>query len=310
MATDLSTQHSPISGLFPQPEAPEEWETYALTEDQVDVFKEKGYVSGVQILTDEQIETLREELERFFDPDHEGNELWYEYHANESSSEDRVLFHSLGAWRISTAFHDLLWNPAFLVPASQLLAAVAEMNADADLSTDRTNGQAAVRFWHDQLFCKPAEQGGVVAWHQDYSYWTRTQPMAHLTCWTGLDPATEENGCMNYVPGSHEWDLLPLTDLADNMEAIHEVLSEKQEAQFDPVPIELEAGEGTFHHPLLVHGSYENRSDRPRRGMVLNVFHDGVRSATDEPLLEGVPPISAGERMEGQFFPLLYDPSD
>lgn len=115
---------------------------------------------------------------------------------------------------------------------------------------------------------------------------------------------------MNYVPGSHEWDLLPLTDLADNMEAIHEVLSEKQEAQFDPVPIELEAGEGTFHHPLLVHGSYENRSDRPRRGMVLNVFHDGVRSATDEPLLEGVPPISAGERMEGQFFPLLYDPSD
>ena len=48
----------------------------------------------------------------------------------------------------------------------------------------------AVRFWHDQLFCKPAKHGGVVAWHQDYSYWTRTKPMAHLTCWIGLDDST------------------------------------------------------------------------------------------------------------------------
>lgn len=308
MATDLSRHHDPVSDLFSQPQTQKEWQQYALTEDQVEFFKENGYVAGIQVLSDEQIETLRDELDRFFDPDHEGHELWYEYHANESSSEGRVLFHSLGAWRISPGFHDVLWNPAFLVPASQLLAAVVEMNEDAEFSSSEANGEAPVRFWHDQLFCKPAHHGGVVAWHQDYSYWTRTQPMAHLTCWTGLDQATEENGCMNYVPGSHTWDLLPLTDLADNMEAIHEVLSEEQEAQFDPVPIELEAGEATFHHPLLVHGSYENKSERPRRGMVLNVFRDGVHSATDDPLLEGVPPIPMGEKVEGQFFPLLYDP--
>ena len=309
MATDLSTEHAPVSSLFSNLETPEEWQQYALTDEEVRFFKENGYIDGVQVLSEEQIETLREELERFFDPNHEGNELWYEYHANESSTEDSVLFHSLGAWRISPAFHDLLWNPAFLVPASQLLAAISEMNDDANLPTDRSNGRAPVRFWHDQLFCKPAQHGGVVAWHQDYSYWTRTEPMAHLTCWTGLDRATQENGCMNYVPGSHEWDLLPLTDLADNMEAIQDVLSEEQEAQFDPVPVELEAGEATFHHPLLVHGSYENRSNRPRRGVVLNVFHDGVRSATDEPLLEGVPAIPEGQPMGGQFFPLLFEPS-
>jgi hypothetical protein len=76
------------------------------------------------------------------------------------------LFHALGAWRIAPGFHDLLWNPAFVMPAAQLL-------------------DGPVRFWHDQLFCKPAQHGGVVAWHQDYSYWTRTQPMAHLSCWIG-----------------------------------------------------------------------------------------------------------------------------
>jgi hypothetical protein len=104
------------------------------------------------------------------------------------------------------------------VPASQLLG-------------------GEVRFWHDQIFYKPAHHGGVVIWHQDYSYWT----------------------C-------------------------------------------------SFHHPLMVHGSFENRTERPRRAAVINAFRDGVRSASNEPLLQGVPPILAGEKLRGQFFPLLFDP--
>jgi hypothetical protein len=38
------------------------------------------------------------------------------------------------------------------------------------------------------------------------------------------------------------------------------------------------------------------------------VFKDGTRSNVDEVLLEGVPPIPAGQPMSGQFFPLLFDP--
>jgi hypothetical protein len=59
----------------------------------------------------------------------------------------------------------------------------------------------------------------------------------------------------------------------------------------------------------MVHGSYENSTDRPRRAAVVNVFRDGVRSASDAPLLEGVPPVPAGALMGGRFFPLLLDPA-
>jgi ectoine hydroxylase-related dioxygenase (phytanoyl-CoA dioxygenase family) len=166
----------------------------------------------------------------------------------------------------------------------------------------------AVRFWHDQLFCKPAQHGGGVAWHQDYSYWTRTLPMAHLMCWIGLDDATRDNGCLHYVSGSHRWELLPITGLAADMEAIQGVLTPEQRVQFKPVAIELKKGEAAFHHPLMVHGSYENRTDRPRRATVLNVFRDGVISNTNTPLLKGVPVIDKGQKVEGQFFPLLFDP--
>lgn len=297
---DLSLTHQPISDLFLPASHPEAG-TLRLSEEQVQFFREHGYVSGLRVLSDAQVDRLLEELENFFDPRHEGHELWYEYHSNESADPSRVLFHALGAWRIGTAFHDVLWNPHFTVPASQLLAAVGESDADA----------VPVRFWHDQLFCKPARHGGVVAWHQDYSYWTRTTPMQHLTCWIGLDDSTIDNGCLHYVPGSHRWDLLPITGLAGDMEAIRKVLSDEQWEKFQhPTAIELKRGECAFHHPLMVHGSFENRTPLPRRACVINVVADGVCSTTNDPLLEGVPPVAAGSPLSGQYFPLLYSPSD
>ncbi len=292
MATDYSNHHELVSELFSQPNSQEEWERFRLSQDQVEFYNENGYLAGVQILDVAQVESLREELTELFTPQHEGREFWYEYHTNESVDPDRTLFHALGAWRIKPGFHDLLWHPAFTVAASQLL-------------------DGAVRFWHDQLFCKPAHHGGVVAWHQDYSYWTRTKPMAHLTCWIGLDESTRDNGCLHYVPRSHQWDLLPITGLAGDMDAIRNVLSDEQWEVFNnPVAIELEAGQCSFHHPLMIHGSFENRVDRPRRATVINAFRDGVRSASDDPLLEGVPAIPDGQLMGGRYFPLLYDPAN
>ena len=292
MIRDLSEIHEPISGTGLPTGALAKvggrGPGTRITDEQVAFFHTNGYLAPVRILDDRQIEVLRDELVTLMDPSHPSHALFHEFHSNESTNPETVLFHALGAWRISEAFHDLLWNSAFVTPAAQLLG-------------------GPVRFWHDQLFCKPPRHGGVVAWHQDYSYWTRTQPMAHLTCWIALDDATVENGCLQYVPGSHRWSLLPITGLAGGMEAIKGVLTEEQQSQFRPVAIELGKGEASFHHPLMVHGSSENRSNRPRRGAVLNVVRDGVRSATDEPLLQGIPPVPAGSPLGGQFFPLLGD---
>ena len=168
-------------------------------------------------------------------------------------------------------------------------------------------GNVPVRFWHDQLFYKPAKKGGVVAWHQDYSYWTRTKPVAHLTCWCGLDDSTQENGCLQYVPGSQRWGLLDKPELAGNMMGIMDYLTPQQQAEFKPIPVETKAGEAIFHHSLTLHGSGENKSARPRRAFVINAFKDGVISDSNDVLLNGVPPVPKGEKMEGQFFPLLFN---
>jgi len=289
MQTDLSNYHQLVSEMFQEPQSPEEWEQYKLTDEQVAYFHKYGHLSNIKLLEEWQVDELNQEVAELTDPDHPGHHLFYEFHSNESTDPNTTLFHSLGHWRITPGFHDVIWNPRFRMAASQLL------------------GNKSVRFWHDQLFCKPAKHGGVVAWHQDYSYWTRTEAMQHLTCWVALDDADKDNGCLHYVPKSHRWGLLDKPDLAGDMEGLMQYLTEEQKAEFKPIPIAVQKGYCSFHHPLMVHGSYENRSERSRRAFVLNVFADGTYSATDEELLKGVPVIPKGEKMQGQFFPIIYE---
>ena len=290
---DLSTVHKLVSDLFRWPDRPEEWQQYELSKDQVEFFNKNGYVSGIKMLDEKQIEKIKSELADIANPKHPGHELFYEFHSNESTDPSTILFHALGAWRITDGLHDVLWNPRFLVAASQLL------------------GNVPVRFWHDQIFWKPPKQGGVVAWHQDYSYWTRTKPVAHLTCWCALDDSTIENGCLQYIPGSHQWGLLPKPVIAGDLQGIKDFLNDEQREQFEhPQFAEVKAGEAIFHHSLTLHGSGANTSSKPRRAFVINVFEDGVISDSDDALLQGVPAVPRGVKMQGQFFPLLFEPAD
>jgi ectoine hydroxylase-related dioxygenase (phytanoyl-CoA dioxygenase family) len=289
-AKDLSNVHELIGDLFQWPASKEAWEGLMLPTDKVEFFHQNGFLPGIRMLDDTQVEIIRGELTDVADISHEGHSFFYEFHSNESSDPETILFHALGAWRITNGLHDVLWNPKFLAIASQLL------------------GNKAVRFWHDQIFWKPPKQGGVVAWHQDYSYWTRTIPIGHLTCWCALDDTTMDNGCLQYIPGSHKWGLLPKPVIAGDLQGIRQYLSEDQRQQFDqPVYAPVAAGEAVFHHSLTLHGSGANRSTRPRRAFVINVVEDGVSSDSNEPLLHGVPPILKGEKLDGRFFPLLYN---
>ena len=262
-------------------------DSFELSEDAQKQFCDKGYIVGPGRISQKTLSELLADLDQLMRPDHPGNDLWHEYHTNESTNPETILFHALGAWRIKPSFHDLLWHPAITIPARQLLS-------------------SPVRFWHDQLFCKPALHGGVVAWHQDYSYWTRTSPMQHLTCWVALEDATVDNGCLHYIPGSHKWDLLPATGLGGDMASIKRVLNRKQWETFQsPEAVELKAGQVVFHHPLAIHGSFENRTRQSRKAAVVNMIGDTVTSNTNEPLLNGIPVIPTGNLLRGNFFPLL-----
>jgi ectoine hydroxylase-related dioxygenase (phytanoyl-CoA dioxygenase family) len=214
----------------------------------------------------------------------------YEVDAAYVSSPDQNVFHFLGAWMIDESFHDILFHPKVTIPVSQLLET------------------PKVRMWHDQVFYKPPRHPGVVAWHQDYSYWTRATPPRHLTCWIGLDDSTLESGCVHFIPGSHKWELLPKLSLLSDMDAVKEILTPEQRELFRPEPMILRAGECSFHDCFTIHGSYGNRADHPRRAVVLNFMHPETRSADGtRPLLEHTPIVPMGEVIQGTHYPIVLD---
>jgi hypothetical protein len=261
---------------------------FALPQDRVRFFHENGYVAPLRVLDDAQLQLLRDRLEAMIRADFPyADKLLGAPRLKPGDKPGMIYFQ--GAWLVDDAFRDLVFAPRVTVPLCQLL------------------GTDAVRFFHDQIFYKPARHGGIVAWHQDYSYWTRTTPIGHVTCFLCLDDATPANGCINVIPGSHRWDLLPKVDLmgkTEDMDSIKAVLTPEQRAQFKPVPIELKAGECSFHHCLTLHGSYPNTSDRPRRSVVLNYMKPNTRSASDKPLMPGAAPVPPGEMVKGELFPI------
>ena len=130
---DLSKYHYAIGDLFPQVAERKDWERFLLSNEQVEFYRENEYLTGVRLLDDEQVAALRKEVMELVDPTHPGNSLFYEFNSNESADPQKILFHALGAWRITPGLHDILWHPAFTVAAAQLL-------------------EGSVRFWHDQIF--------------------------------------------------------------------------------------------------------------------------------------------------------------
>jgi hypothetical protein len=106
MTEDLSQYHHPLSNLF----ASNDLAQFRLSDEQVEFYRENGYVAGIRLLNDGQIEVLRREVLELVDPSHPGNGLFYEFNSNESANPDEILFHALGAWRILPGLHDILWH--------------------------------------------------------------------------------------------------------------------------------------------------------------------------------------------------------
>lgn len=281
------------------------FEKHKLSQDQLEFYKKNGYLSNIEIFSNSECDELLKNVDEVIADEYPGRELFSEFHKNETGDPNNALCHALGHWRCTKLFHDLVFLPSITIKVSQLI------NESSDFSPE------SVRFWHDQLFVKPPKSGGNVAWHQDYSYWTRTRPIQHMTVHIALEDQTVPGiGGLEFVPGSHRWTReldpeqkngpLPITtrDFSD-MESIKEILSEEEIQNWKPVSGQLKKGQVSFHHPLTVHGSFPNKSENWRRATVLNYFADGTQSHSDENIQHGCTP--KGQAMGGKFHPIVFD---
>jgi len=151
-----------------------------------------------------------------------------------------------------------IWSPTKQHVAFERAAAHPELldHVEALICPD-------VLFHYSKLHLKAPQVGSVVHWHQDFAYYPHTNTDL-VTALIYLDDTTTENSALQAVPGSHH-------RLADHY--VDGYFRGKVTGADAPDPalavaIEAPAGSVVFIHPLLLHYSSPNRSDRYRRAFL------------------------------------------
>jgi hypothetical protein len=143
-------------------------------------------------------------------------------------------------------------------------------------------GHEGIRFWHDQLLLKPqadewdgddehGDRARSVGWHTDRGYWKPCTSGDMLTAWVALEDVDPDMRPLMVIPGSQAW-ANPFDGNffeADQAAQWRELV--KDHADAEAVAIPLKAGQVSFHHCNVVHGSRENTGARARLGMAVHM---------------------------------------
>ena len=121
----------------------------------------------------------------------------------------------------------------------------------------------------DQLLAKqPYKHDAVFGWHQDQAYWIDTDDRRTATCWLAVDDSTADNGCMQFLPGSHREPVRPHHPLHGDRDKSHTLVTDL--LPHDVMrPVEIARGDITVHNEGVLHGSGGNRSGNYRRAYIV-----------------------------------------
>ena len=224
-----------------------------LTEVQLNQFKVDGFLVVDDVLTEVEIESLAGQTDLIASGNAENIpqtsiQLEQVFREGQMPVEDRIL--SVRKLFNLAVYDDLMWSHAC---NPKIVDIVADM-----LGTDD------IKMYGDQLFMKaPAGVGTAQAWHQDSASWRDIYPMDLVSAWTSIDHATQENGCLNFAPGTHRWGML-------RGDRLHRFIDDLGGEQWPIVSAPLRPGSISFHHSLTLHMSSHNQSNKRRRGYAVH----------------------------------------
>ncbi len=168
-------------------------------------------------------------------------------------------------------------NISFLVRADPVFRAFARQPKLLELVRGLIG--PCVKVFRDQMLLKPPGDQAKPP-HQDQSYFLVQPQDALVTAWIALDDATADNGCIQYISGSHRYGIFPNT--AAPQRPTHHVPNTGNLELTTPVECPVAAGSIIFHHGCTLHNSAENRTDTWRRALVLHYTTSESRSEREQ----------------------------
>jgi non-heme Fe2+,alpha-ketoglutarate-dependent halogenase len=126
------------------------------------------------------------------------------------------------------------------------------------------------------IFTKYAHDEKFVSWHQDSHYWGLSEPRL-VSAWIALTDSTVANGCLRVVPGSHTRPFAHHEEPEQkNILGRGHTVSDIVDTN-NAVDVVLRAGQMSFHHANLIHGSQPNVSTETRIGFAVRYVAASVK---------------------------------
>ena len=239
-----------------------------LDQNDVSRYRQDGYLPGRPVLTAEEAAALRAECLRTCGPEQKDG--------THRQASNRVKPYLLYRWAA-----DLVRDPRLLDAVSALIG-------------------PDILVFHTTVWLKAPQTENFVPWHQDATYFGLA-PFEHVTAWVALTPGNEANGCVQVLPGSHQWGQRGHFDQPDE----RAMLSRGQTvaAEIDEtaaVNLLMQPGDVSFHHTLMAHRSAPNRTDDYRIGVGISYIPAHVRHVGETRLSAT---LARGEDRYGHFDP-------
>lgn len=213
-----------------------------LSPEQVQCFKDKGYVYPVRVMSADRAAGYRARLEAF--ERSQGAPI---------KGDQRTKSYLLFSWA-----NEIMRDPTVLDAVEDLYG------PDLLVYTSAT-------------WIKEPNTGSFVSWHQDATYFG-LEPLDNVTVWLALSRADSQAGCMRVLPGSHKLGQLPIRmePVKDNLLSSGQTVVHRFN-EADTIEMPLEPGEMSMHHTCTIHGSPGNRGTDRRIGVSMHFMPAYVR---------------------------------
>jgi hypothetical protein len=207
-----------------------------LTAEQIESYNRDGFLSPVDIYTEDEAARLRERLEK-------AEMKWPEAFT--------------GAARNNAHYNIAVLDE--IVHNADLLDAVEDL-----IGPDILN-------YGTVLFIKEPHDPGFVSWHQDARY-MGLEPHVGVTAWLALSPSTSESGCMRMIPGSHRTGIRDHNDTFGETNILTRGQEVENVNEDEAVETPLRPGQVSFHSQRVVHSSAPNKSADRRIGFAIQAY--------------------------------------
>jgi ectoine hydroxylase-related dioxygenase (phytanoyl-CoA dioxygenase family) len=216
-----------------------------ITKEQVDFFREEGYLTVPDMLAPEEITYFRQVYEDFLNGVIDTQGLRSDLSGQTTGGQPEKI--------VQIMRPSLLYAPLTHSILHQRTQQIAQVLLGDDMELD-----------FDMLIDKLPFTHTPTPWHQDEAYWIDMPDKRAVSAWVALDNVTKENGCMWYVPKSNKQELRPHVQTGKG--GALQCEAQEEEA----VAAEISAGSCTFHAGRTIHYARGNSTAHRRRAFICN----------------------------------------